>query len=104
MTSPLEAGVQAVWSIGLIGALVATLLLLKEVALLLRVLGHIRIGAESTRDAAQRLAANAAAVSRLAAAEDPADELREANVALASAAGALDAALDALPQALRRGR
>jgi hypothetical protein len=92
----MQTAIQVVWWIGLIGALIATLMILKEVALVLRVLGHIHRLAQLSRDAAQGVAANAAAVSRFPDLEGPARGLREGTGALASAATSLERKLDAV--------
>ena len=92
----MQTAIQVVWWIGLIGAVIATLVILKEVALVLRVLGHIHRLAELTREAAQGVAANAAAVSRLPELEGPARGLREGTGSLASVAASLERRLDAV--------
>src|ERR687886_121680 len=91
-----DRAIQVMWWIGLIGALIATLAILKEVALVLRALRDIQRLAGITREAAQGVAANLAAGSRLAGTEDPAREVGEAAAALASAVAALEQKLDAL--------
>ena len=99
-----DRAIQVMWWIGLIGALIATLAILKEVALVLRALRDIQRLAGITREAARGVAANLAAGSRLAGTEDPARELGEAAAALASAVAALEQKLDALvPVSMRRG-
>ncbi|MDP8926609.1 MAG: hypothetical protein M3M97_06805 [Actinomycetota bacterium] len=85
-----------VWVIGLIGMLPATLVILKEVALVLKELKAIHQLAEFTREAAQGLATNASAASRLAASEEPARRLREGAGALASASASVEQELDSL--------
>jgi hypothetical protein len=84
------------WSIGLIGMLPATLVILKEVALVLKELKSIHQLAEFTREAAQGLATNASAASRLAASEEPARRLQEGAGALASASASVEQKLDSL--------
>jgi hypothetical protein len=91
-----QTAIQVVWWIGLIGAVIATLIIVKEVALVLRVLGHIHQLAELTREAAQGVAANATAVSRFPELEGPARGLREGTGSLASAAASLERKLDAV--------
>ena len=99
-----DRAIQVMWWIGLIGALIATLAILKEVALVLRALRDIQRLAGITREAAQGVAANLAASSRLAGTEDRARELGEGAAALASAVAALEQKLDALaPVPMRRG-
>lgn len=92
----MQPAIFVVWSIGLIGALVATLVILKEVALVLRELKAIHRLAEFTREAAQGLATNASAASRLASSEELARRLREGAGALASAAASVEQKLDSL--------
>jgi uncharacterized membrane protein YcjF (UPF0283 family) len=92
----MQTSIFVVWSIGLVGALVATLVILKEVALVLRELKAIHRLAEFTREAAQGLATNASAASRLAASEEPARRLREGAGALASASASVERKLDSL--------
>ena len=99
-----DRAIQVMWWIGLIGALIATLAILKEVALVLRALRDIQRLAGIIRETAQGVATNLAAASRLAGAEDAARELSEAAAALASAVAALEQKLDTLvPVAMRRG-
>lgn len=83
----METAIQVVWWIGLIGALVLTLIVLKQVAVLLRVLRDIQQLAELTREAARGLAGNAAASARLAHASGRASGFRDSVHALARAAG-----------------
>jgi hypothetical protein len=85
-----------VWLTGLIGALIATLVILKEVALVLRELKAIHRLAEFTREAAQGLATNASAASRLATLDEPARKLRQGAGDLASAAASVEQKLDSL--------
>lgn len=85
-----------VWMTGVAGALVATLVILKEVALVLRELKAIHRLAEFTREAAQGLSTNASAASRLAVSEEPARRLREGAGALATASASLEQKLDSL--------
>ena len=85
-----------VWLTGLVGALIATLVILKEVALVLRELKAIHRLAEFTREAAQGLATNASAASRLADLEEPARRLQEGAGDLASAAASVEQELDNL--------
>jgi uncharacterized membrane protein YcjF (UPF0283 family) len=85
-----------VWLTGLVGALIATLVILKQVALVLRELKAIHRLAEFTREAAQGLATNASSASRLAALEESARGLREGAGDLASAAASVEQKLDSL--------
>jgi hypothetical protein len=79
-----------IWSIGLAGALVATLAILKQVALVLRTLQEIHSLAVRTRDAARGIAANVRVIRGLGALEAPVRELREATVTLAAATASIE--------------
>ncbi len=92
----MKTAIFVVWLIGLIGMLPATLVILKEVALVLKELKAIHQLAEFTREAAQGLATNASAASRLAALEEPSRRLREGAGALASASASVEQKLDSL--------
>ncbi len=80
----METALQIIWGIGLLGALVLTAVLLKQVSLLLRVLRQIHRLGVYTRDAADGLAARIEAAEALRDAGGPAaqfaaaaEELRE---------------------------
>lgn len=90
----METAIQMVWWIGLIGALALTLVILKLVALLLRVLRDIHQLAELTRTAAWGMAGNLEAVSALPEARGRAFELRDSVHALARAAASIERKLD----------
>lgn len=92
----MQTAVFVVWLIGLIGALIATLVILKEVALVLRELRAIHRLAEFTREAAQGLATNASVTSQLATLDEPARRLREGAGVLASATASVEQKLDGL--------
>jgi hypothetical protein len=94
----MKTSIQVVWSIGLGGALVATLAILKVVTLVLGALKDIHRLVEITREAAQGLTANAGAVSKLANVDGPANGLRDGTGALASAAQSVEHKLDALAE------
>jgi hypothetical protein len=85
----METAIQIVWWIGLIGALPATLLILKEVALLVRVLRHILQLAELTRDAAQQLERNVAVIPQLDELGEPVRRLRETVTEISTAANSI---------------
>ncbi len=99
----MRTAVFVVWLIGLVGALIATLVILKEVALVLRELKAIYRLAEFTREAAQGLATNASAASRLTALEESARKLREGAGGLASASISVEQKLDSLAAGDDRG-
>lgn len=92
------------WWIGLIGALIATLVILKEVSLVLRTLRDINNLAETTRDAARGIAENVATVSRLADAAEPLDQLDVVTESLSSSAISIEQKLAKLaPETSRPG-
>ena len=93
-----------IWSIGLVGALVATLAILKQVALVLRTLQDIHVLAVRTRDAARGIAANVRVIRRLDALEAPIRDLREATTTLAAATASIERKVGGLlPGAAARG-
>lgn len=94
----METAIQIVWWIGLLGALVATLVILKEVALVVRALRDIHRLAEFTRDAAHGVATNVAAASRLERVAEPAGTLQEATGSLAATAASIERRLEALAE------
>jgi hypothetical protein len=91
----METLILVVWWIGLIGALLATLVILKEVAVLVKALRDILQLAELTRDAARGLVRNVQAGERLAEVAAPARNLHTATRALALHAGAVAQKLSA---------
>ena len=82
--------IQVVWWIGLVGALGATLVVLKEVALVLRALRDIHRLAVITRRAARGVAANLECVPRLATLPERAQPLVAAHGAVRAAAASLE--------------
>lgn len=93
-----------IWSVGLIGALLATLAILKQVALVLRALDDIHRLAVITRDAARGIRSNLLPIRGLSGLGPPIGELSEATGALAKAAASIEQKLGALvPSALSRG-
>jgi hypothetical protein len=85
-----------IWWIGLLCALVATLAVLKEVALVLRALQDIHDLAQRTREAAEGIARNVEPISGLGAVAGPAGELDQHTQALAQTAAAIEQKLGAL--------
>ncbi len=71
----MSTGIQIVWWIGLVGALLVTLVILREVEMVLRSLHDIHRLAEYTRDAAQGLAKNVEVVPGLASVAEPAGQI-----------------------------
>jgi hypothetical protein len=92
----MELAIIIVWTIGLIGALVATLVILKEVTLIIGALKDILRLSEHTRDAARGLARNVEAVDRLAGVNGPAGQLYEATSKLALRAVAISQRMNTL--------
>jgi hypothetical protein len=90
-------GVEAVWWIGLVGAVLLGLVLLKCVLILHRILVHVLAVARMARDAARSIATNARAVSRLAVVDEAAPELTRRMSALAASLAALERAVEQLP-------
>jgi hypothetical protein len=92
----METAIQVVWWIGLIGALVLTLVILKEVMLVLRVLRDIHQLAELTRTAARGVAGNVGEAPKLVEARDQAFRMRDSVHALARAAALIELKLGGL--------
>lgn len=92
----MDTAIQIVWSIGLVGALVLTLVILKEVALLLRVLVGIHRLSERIRVAAEGIASNLGPVPALAGIADPLGRIHGAAQGVAVSAGALNREMETL--------
>ncbi len=90
-------GVEAVWWIGLAGAAVAWLVLLKSVLVIHRIVKHVLIVARMTAGAARSIAQNVRAVSELAAVDHASVDLRQRIGDLATELAALEAAVERLP-------
>lgn len=88
--------IQVIWWIGLIGALVATLVVLKEVTLVLRTLRDIHGLARHTLKAARGVAENVAAGRKLDQLQEPADALRASAHSIAGAAASIRQKLGSL--------
>ena len=82
--------IQVIWWIGLVGALAATLVILKEVTLVLRALRDIHRLAVITREAGAGVAANVRPVTELAPVPERARGLVAAHGALRAAAAPLE--------------
>ena len=91
----MDSVVEIIWWIGLLGALIPTAIILKEVALIVRELGHILQLAQLTHRAAEGVAAHVQVVPRMGALAEPAEELSEALVRLQGAVSRVQAALPA---------
>ena len=88
--------VEIAWWIGLLGALAATLVVLKEVALVLRALRDIRELAGLTREAAEGIARNVEPIRGLDALAGPVGSLDQGTRKLAEVAARIEQQLDAL--------
>jgi sorbitol-specific phosphotransferase system component IIC len=86
----MEIAIQLVWWIGLIGALIPTLIILKEVALVLRTLGEIHRLACLTRDAAHGVASNVSVIPSLGVLSEPLVQLRSATGEMVMAAATIE--------------
>src|ERR671939_693421 len=82
--------IEIVWWVGLLGALAATLVVLKEVALVLRALRDIRELASLTREAAEGIARNVAPIEGLGALAGPVSSLDEGTRKLAEVAAHIE--------------
>ena len=91
----MEIAIQVIWWIGLIGALVPILIILKEVALVLRTLNDIYQLASITRDAARGVARNVSVIPSLGALQEPVSTLSQASGALAVSATSIERKLGA---------
>jgi hypothetical protein len=98
-----ERGVRLVWWIGLVGALILTVVILKQVALVLEALDDILRLARRTRTAADGVAANVRAVSALPRLVPPVEQLTNSAGALAGGAVALEHKLAAVGRPAERG-
>ena len=90
----MRTAILVVWWIGLVGALIPTLVILKQAFLVVRVLRDILHLAEHTRTAARGIAANVASVNALGALGDYVRPIPEA-------LGAVSAPLGSVAQQLR---
>ena len=92
----MNRAVQAVWWNGLGGAALGTLVILKQVSLVIEALQDIERLAVRTRDAAQGVQANVAVATALPAALAPAVRVAEGAAALAATAATLEQKVDSL--------
>lgn len=83
----MEAAIQVIWWIGLLGALAATLVILKQVALILRLLRDIDQLARITRKAARGLASHLEADVQVT---EPTQALQKPIKRMAAAVAAID--------------
>ncbi len=93
----MTTGIQIVWWIGLVGAVLITLVILREVEMLLRSLHDIHRLAEFTRDAARGIAKNVEVVPHLADVAGPAGQIREGSARLSGISQTIAEILAGLP-------
>ena len=91
----MEIAIQVIWWIGLLGALVPTLIILKEVALVLRTLNDIYQLARVTRDAGAGVARNLSVIPSLGALQEPVSRLGQAGGSLVVSATSIERKLGA---------
>jgi hypothetical protein len=92
----METAIIVVWTIGLSVALAATLVILKEVSLIIGALQDILLLSKRTRDAARGLARNVESVDRLSDLAAPGAHLHRATAELALRSIAMSQKLTAL--------
>ncbi len=90
-------GIETLWWIGLAGAVVGWLVLLKLVLVAHRILGHICVVARMTRDTARSISVSMRAVSELPAVDRSATELGGRIVGLVAALRGLEETVESLP-------
>lgn len=88
-----EREIRIVWWVGLLGALVLTLVILKQVSLVLEALDNILRLAERTRTAANGIASNVRPITALPGLIEPVERLRQGADTLADGALALERTL-----------
>jgi hypothetical protein len=98
----METAIHVVWWIGLIGALVPTLIILKEAALVIRTLRQIHRLALLTRDAGRGLARHVAVGDALKDLQGPAGQLPPVAKRLAAVTGSIERKLAQLSGLERR--
>jgi cystathionine beta-lyase/cystathionine gamma-synthase len=99
----MQTTILVIWWIGLVAALFGTVVILKQVSVILRTLRHIHELAEHTRAAARGLADHLEAAPKLAELHHPAVRLRDATRATATAADAVSRRLDTAAYGPRPG-
>ena len=100
----METTMQIVWWVGLIGALILTVVILKEVALIHKALRDIFQLSGRTRDASRGIAAHVDVAAELEALAQAADTLPPTATALAAAAEQVEKALAAVAPGSGAGR
>ena len=94
--------IEIVWWVGLLGALGATVVVLKEVALVLRALRDIRELAGRTREAAEGIARNVEPIQGLGALAGPVGSLDQGTRKLAEVAAQIEQQVDVLAPSTAR--
>lgn len=92
----METAIIVVWSLGLIVALIATMVILKQVSMILGVLQGIHRLGEITRDAARGIAANVEVVPDLGSIDQPVSSFAAAAAGLRANVERLEQKLDML--------
>lgn len=95
----METAILVIWSIGLLVALGATVVILKQVTLVLRVLKGIHRLSIITRDAARGIARNVEMVPSLPSVEQPLHDFTAAAAALRSNIDGIERKLEMLAEA-----
>lgn len=90
-------GVEAVWWVGLAGASLGWLVLLKSVLIAHRILVHTLVLARMTRDTARSIAENLRAAAELSVVDRSSDELRDRIRGVAAEIARLEGALERVP-------
>ena len=91
----MRLAIEIIWWIGILGALIPTLVILKEVSLLIRTLSDIHTLAVLTREAAIGISNHVAEAPKLKAAMEPAQQFR-------AAAAPYSAAITAFAKTIKR--
>lgn len=95
----METAIIVIWTIGLLVALIATVIILKQVAIVLRTLKGIHRLSIITRDAARGIERNVDAVPRLPSIDEPVRKLIESSRALRQAIERVERKVDMLASA-----
>jgi hypothetical protein len=84
-----ELAIEITWAIGLVGILIPTIIVLKQVAVILHVLKDIEKLGARTLEAARGIRANVAVLGNLPIVKDPVISVRESTAAISAAADSL---------------
>jgi hypothetical protein len=88
-----DLAIEITWAIGLVGILIPTIIVLKQVAVILRVLKHIEQLGARTLDAARGIRQNVAALEKLPLLKDPAVSVQQSTASITVVAQSLVARL-----------